>query len=213
MNLFQVMTKMNEEETLGGNYSDFIGVYDGALSPGFCRAIIDTFDYHHNTNAVWDDGSQFPTKTAGRFNWSMDLQHMCNNIHWDRADRELNDVLYEHLEDYTDIFGHLKGSKFYTLTQKVQKTPAGGGYHVWHDENTDGGEHASRKLVWMVYLNDEFEGGETEFLYYKRRIKPKTGTLLIWPAGMTHAHRGGLVLSGCKYVVTGWFYVAPRFEE
>jgi hypothetical protein len=187
------MTKMNEEETLGGNYSDFIGVYDGALSPGFCRAIIDTFDYHHNTNAVWDDGSQFPTKTAGRFNWSMDLQHMCNNIHWDRADRELNDVLYEHLEDYTDIFGHLKGSKFYTLTQKVQKTPAGGGYHVWHDENTDGGEH--------------------EFLYYKRRIKPKTGTLLIWPAGMTHAHRGGLVLSGCKYVVTGWFYVAPRFEE
>ena len=59
----------------------------------------------------------------------------------------------------------------------------------------------------MVYLNDDYEGGETEFLYYKNRIKGKKGSLLIWPAGMTHVHRGGLVLSGNKYIITGWFHV------
>ena len=84
-------------------------------------------------------------------------------------------------------------------------TPPGGGYHVWHDENT-GGDY-SRVAVWMVYLNDAFDGGETEFLYYKRRIQPKAGTLLIWPAGLTHAHRGGLVTSGNKYIITGWFNI------
>ena len=67
------------------------------------------------------------------------------------------------------------------------------GYHVWHDENS-GLQHSNRCLVWMIYLNDDFEGGETEYLYYKKRIKAEKGKLLIWPAGMTHAHRGGLVL-------------------
>ena len=86
-------------------------------------------------------------------------------------------------------------------------TPAGGGYHVWHDENS-GLQHSNRCLVWMIYLNDDFGGGETEFLYYKKRIKAEKGKLLIWPAGMTHAHRGGLVLEKTKYIITGWFYLA-----
>ena len=60
----------------------------------------------------------------------------------------------------------------------------------------------------ITYLNDDYEGGETEYLYYKKRIKPEKGKLLIWPAGMTHCHRGGLVLSGTKYIATGWFYLA-----
>ena len=75
------------------------------------------------------------------------------------------------------------------------------------DENS-GLEHSNRCLVWMIYLNDDYEGGETEYLYYKKRIKPEKGKLLIWPAGMTHCHRGGLVLSGTKYIATGWFYLA-----
>ena len=203
----------NSAKPLRGDYQDFIGVYRNAVSDEFCNDVISTFDYHHITNSVWDDGDQFVDGIAGRFNWSLDLQHMNAKLNQDRPERYLNDILITHLDEYIEVFGHLKRQKFYTLTQKVQKTPAGGGYHVWHDENTDGGEHSSRKMVWMVYLNDDFEGGETEFLYYKRRIKPEKGTLIIWPAGLTHAHRGGLVLTNTKYIVTGWFYAAPRYIE
>ena len=119
----------------------------------------------------------------------------------------LNQTLQECFNEYVNVFGHLKTVPMYSLSQKIQKTPAGGGYHVWHDENS-GLEHANRCLVWMIYLNDDYEGGETEYLYYKKRIKPEKGKLLIWPAGMTHCHRGGLVLSGTKYIATGWFYLA-----
>ena len=42
------------------------------------------------------------------------------------------------------------------------------------------GWNRHRVLAWMVYLNDVEEGGETEFLYQKLRIKPKKNTLLIW---------------------------------
>ena len=40
---------------------------------------------------------------------------------------------------------------------------------------------AARELVWMIYLNDIEEGGETEFMYQKRRIKPTQGTMVIFP--------------------------------
>ena len=87
---------------------------------------------------------------------------------------------------------------------KFQHTPQSGGYHTWHYEAM-GLSYAHRVLTWMIYLNEDFEGGETEFLDQTRRIKPTTGTLLIWPAGFTHTHKGNLVLSGDKYILTGWY--------
>ena len=56
----------------------------------------------------------------------------------------------------------------------------------------------------LVYLNDVEEGGETEFLYQSRRIKPKQGTMVICPASFTHTHRGNPPLKGNKYMINGW---------
>jgi hypothetical protein len=62
----------------------------------------------------------------------------------------------------------------------------------------------SRVLVFTLYLNDVEEGGETEFLYLSKRVQPKTGRMVIWPAGFTHTHRGNPPLKGDKYIITGW---------
>jgi len=200
------MDETEQQNFPEGKYDDFIGIYDGALDIAFCDQIISSFEHYQNTNAVYSEDTQFAMSNAGRFDWAIDLTQMnARMTGW--PERDLNDVLIAGLEQYIHRYGHLKTEVFYTPVQKVQKTPAGGGYHVWHDENTSM-QHSSRKMVWMVYLNDDFEGGETEFLYYPKRIQPKQGRLLIWPAGLTHAHRGGLVLKGNKYVVTGWYYLA-----
>jgi len=86
---------------------------------------------------------------------------------------------------------------------KMQETQVGGGYHVWHSED-DSPENMRRIMTYILYLNDVEEGGETEFLYYPKRIKPQTGRLILWPAGYTHAHRGNPPLSNVKYILTGW---------
>ena len=83
-----------------------------------------------------------------------------------------------------------------------------GGYPYWHCEQypkLDKGEALHRALLWSVYLNDEFEEGETEFLYQQRKIKPRTGQLLIAPGGFTHTHRGNRPKGGNKYIATSWF--------
>jgi hypothetical protein len=82
-----------------------------------------------------------------------------------------------------------------------------GGYPKWHCEcmpRLDGGESLHRHLLWTIYLNDRFDGGETEFLYQRRKIKPRTGSLLIAPATFTHTHRGNRPLGGDKYIATSW---------
>lgn len=198
------MMKMEKFE-LKGKYEDFIGVYDNAIQESFCNDIIKAFDYSMENGSVYCEDNQFHNSNAGRFDWALDLTQM-DSIMDGRPVEDINEALQQALDEYVHVFGHMKGISLYSIVQKVQKTPAGGGYHVWHDENS-AIEHSGRLIVWMFYLNDNFEGGETEFLYYKKRIQPRAGTLLLWPAGLTHAHRGGLVLKGNKYVVTGWFYV------
>ena len=91
---------------------------------------------------------------------------------------------------------------------KMQRTGPGGGYHIWHAEQGPA-EHASRVVVYMLYLNSIFpqDGAETEFLYQKKRVNPTENTMLLWPASYTHSHRGNAVLGEThKYIVTGWFY-------
>ena len=189
-----------------GEYNQFIGEYSGACNSKFTDSIITAFDYYTSMGATYCEDQQFENSNAGRFDYAIDLMDM-NPSMKDHPLETLNGTLQECFNEYVRVFGHLRTVPMYSCVQKVQMTPAGGGYHVWHDENSHL-EHANRCLVWMIYLNDDYEGGETEFLYYKKRIQPEKGKLLIWPAGMTHAHRGGLVLKGTKYIVTGWFYLA-----
>lgn len=86
---------------------------------------------------------------------------------------------------------------------KIQRTLPGEGYHAWHTENQARSTEA-RLMAFIVYLNDVEEGGETEFLYQHKRVKPKAGTCVLWPATYTHPHRGNPPLKGEKYILTGW---------
>ena len=66
-------------------------------------------------------------------------------------------------------------------------------------------------MVWSIFLNDVEEGGETEFLYHSMRVKAKKGSMLLFPAGFTHLHRGNPPMSNTKYIATGWYVLTqPR---
>lgn len=84
-----------------------------------------------------------------------------------------------------------------------------GGYFHWHSEfyphPTDVQQDSlHRNLLYMVYLNDVKEGGETEFYFQNLKSKPKKGTLVIAPASFTHTHRGNMPISNDKYIFTSW---------
>jgi len=78
------------------------------------------------------------------------------------------------------------------------------GYHVWHMEHSNQMDSYRSICAWALFLNDVEEGGELEFLYQSKRIKPRQGDFVLWPAGYTHHHRGNPPLKGEKYIYTGW---------
>lgn len=88
----------------------------------------------------------------------------------------------------------------------LQKYNPSGGYKAWHTERSGGvAPGGLRHLVFMTYLNDVSDEGETEFLYQKYKLKPRKGLTVIWPADWTHTHRGIPSKTEIKYIATGWY--------
>ncbi len=115
-------------------------------------------------------------------------------------------------EDFIDMpdkrLGDIARAMFRPGSINLQRYTANeGGYPYWHCELYPKDavcDTLHRAVLWTVYLNDSFDEGETEFLYQHRKVKPKTGSLLIAPTAFTHTHRGNRPLGGDKYIATSW---------
>ncbi|GMU54106.1 MAG: hypothetical protein AMXMBFR33_32520 [Candidatus Xenobia bacterium] len=63
--------------------------------------------------------------------------------------------------------------------------------------------HEQSKLTFMVYLNDEFQGGETIFYSDRERellrVQPRAGMALVFKHAILH--EGSSVVAGTKYVL------------
>jgi hypothetical protein len=80
------------------------------------------------------------------------------------------------------------------------------GYYGWHTERASTQyPSVTRHLVFLTYLNDVTEGGETEFMYQNIKVKPEKGLTLIWGADWTFTHRGCTSFTQDKYIATGWY--------
>jgi len=110
------------------------------------------------------------------------------------------------IKEYLEEFPLLNARKFMIHDCKVKKIKQGAGFHAWHYENGTVSD-ARRTFVIQVYLNDDFDGGETEFLYQNRREKAVAGDVLIFPCQYTHAHRGNPPIDGDKYLSTSWAWI------
>jgi hypothetical protein len=124
-----------------------------------------------------------------------------------KAPTELNESTFDLLCNRATLRGILR-TLYRSGHINMQKYLAGkGGYHHFHSEifpKDRECEQLHRVLLWMYYLNDVEEGGETEFFYQGKKLAPRAGSLVIAPAGFTHTHKGHVPRSGDKYILTSW---------
>ena len=186
-------------------YENFIGIYEDAFSEEYCDKVIKYFNDCDKAGLCFTRQHQSSVRKIEQEDLQLFGHSTINIPYMVEFTQEFNSVFWNSIyTNYADKFDVLKTYEPHTnYAFKVQKTEIGQGYHIWHSEDSTRAV-SSRILAWMLYLNDVDEGGETEFLYYPKRIKPRTGTLILWPAGFTHAHRGNPPLSDTKYVITGW---------
>jgi hypothetical protein len=206
---------MYDKNITDSEFDDFIGVWKNFMPRPLCEDICEFVNTQIDLACVVNPSLKIQEvgapnhviKSEDLYGGQLNRKDFAMVMNY--ADRDLclkiNSVLRTCVKHYISEYQSLMNTKMISSDIKIQKTPPGGGYHLWHYENADE-SHAYRELVWMIYLNDMPDGeGETEFLYQRRRIKPTVGTVVIWPAGYTHTHKGNTVLTQDKYILTGWY--------
>ena len=66
-------------------------------------------------------------------------------------------------------------------------------------------ETMKRYLALLFYLNDDFTGGETSFIGYDS-VKPKQGSVLVFPPTWQYPHAGLPVQTGTKYIMSTYLH-------
>jgi Rps23 Pro-64 3,4-dihydroxylase Tpa1-like proline 4-hydroxylase len=189
--------------------ADHIGVFEGLVPSERCASVIELFQKAQELNFVYSRQEQDQrVPTALKADLSLDATSATKEISFPEGFKALGEMMqlvWVAYSKYVDKYDDLKRMNCISAAPiKVQRTLPSEGYHIWHHEK-DSLDSAWRFATFIVYLNDVEDGGETEFLYQSRRVKPTTGTVVIFPATYTHIHRGNPPLSGAKYIATGWF--------
>lgn len=96
----------------------------------------------------------------------------------------------------------------------LQRYAPGEGFRSWHCDWTisdEATEPVHRVLAWILYCNDLPQGG-TEFHWQEHHEPAERGKLVIFPAGLSHIHRGRVSHDHSKTIATGWIN-AGRLED
>jgi hypothetical protein len=143
---------------------------------------------------------------------SIDLGIYKDNV--DIRVKSYMDALSFLIQDYISKYTFLDYQNKWCLFPKfnIQKYDPSGGYFNWHFER-DAFDNCFRNVVFMTYLNDVTEGGETEWLYQNMKIKPEKGLTVFWPTDFTHTHRGIVSNTQTKYIATGWYHYSPDVDN
>jgi hypothetical protein len=188
-------------------YENFIGVYDNAFSDKFCDDLIAHYEWCAKNNRTFkrDENENIKKDQSVCLNPNTIEEISFSHPNIQGFLGEFNDAFWNVCyKEYLEKYGVLADYSQHTIySYKLQKTVPSGGYHVWHCEHGNK-QFSERTGVYLLYLNDVEEGGETEFLYLSKRIVPKKGRLLIFPPNYPWAHRGNPPLCGEKYIMTGW---------
>jgi hypothetical protein len=218
--------------------SDFIEVYDNALSNELCAQLMNAFDHSPYLNPgrtgggidttkkistdlylneypeylpllqqVWAATTQYAAQYFKKYHFAL-IAPVALTVPHPKTGQP---VALTH-ENYPEIAAD-KTEDFMKVLYRMgpiqaQKYQAGlGNYNYWHCEvypQAPLNEPLHRTLLFMFYLNDVAEGGQTEFYYQKKAISPKAGRMVIAPAYFTHTHRGCVPVSNDKYILTSW---------
>jgi hypothetical protein len=185
--------------------NEHIGIYSNAVSTQICDTLIQLFDFsdsigksftrkqHENAQ---NDKKNDTTVIPGVSEYKRIQSYIDLNVIWN--------TFNQYYSSYEEAFAD---SELEIAGLRLQKTNIGQGYHQWHHDEMHSEE---RCVTFILYLNDVKEGGETEFLYQHKRIEPRKGTMIFFPASYTHVHRGNTPISGTKYICTGWISSAPK---
>jgi hypothetical protein len=177
--------------------SHFIRTYDDALPRDFCARLIEGFEQ----------------QVAGQYRAGRGTRPGLDDSAWTELDiGRLADAAFlgfflkaieDSLARYNRETGLAIPVPFRPKTAKlVMKRYRASGAESFQPHFDSIDEVSARYMVFLWYLNDVEQGGETEFCDLGIRVAPRAGRLLMFPPYWMYQHAGLPPMSGDKYILS-----------
>lgn len=144
-----------------------------------------------------------------------------NNLHLVEDDRRISELveLEEHQNRINKLVGTLYSDlalEYYGRTLDWYERPQllryrEGGLYVKHadSDNFDSvtrtwNKTIDRDLSLLIYLNDDFSGGDLFFEKFNYRLKPKAGMVVMFPSDHRYIHEAETITIGTRYAFVSW---------
>ena len=177
-----------------------IFVFENTISDELCDETIKKFYDKDTKKHNGSTGSGYEPSMKNTIDWYIIDKYFLNKY---------QDIYNKTLKEVVNYYVQLSEMDFFWSGLQFQKNKKDEGFFRWHTDNSENINSPSRFLGYIFYLNDVEEGGETEFRYQNINIKPKKGTIVIFPSTWVYYHRGVAPVSNDKYIITT-FAMADR---
>jgi hypothetical protein len=198
---------MERRETNLIEHTKYIYEYQNAVDENTVESIREIL----NSNILDLNTTPDIKKYAARVNYGFNL-----NFHKNK-NKKLDDVIssIEYLEieyfkkyftdcqlmrNYYKPLGVLGNTQIYRVYDEDD-------YYDWH---CDTDKMFRFVASFILYLNDDFDGGNTLFLNDKLKVSPKKGSILMFPCGPYFIHKSTPIVSGKKEIIWNCYVDAPH---
>lgn len=191
------------------NKEPYISFYQDVFTPEECDFVIE------NSEKL----NKF--KRSGMYNVELkqseilDIRTSSSFVDEDSTFNDIRQKSYELLKDKFSYINNFSIDHF-EKTQIQRYNP--GQYVASHMDYFNCGRHVTnndKMATLIIYLNDDFTGGETQFDYLNIKVKPQKGSALFFNydygenVKTKSKHGGSPVIEGTKYIITCWIREKP----
>lgn len=93
-----------------------------------------------------------------------------------------------------------------------------GGHYISHidgqylEGNTIKIGPEQKDITCILYLNDDYEGGELIFNFFNKTIIPQKGDVVTFPSNWRYLHKVSTITEGERYAIVIWFKTTPAIS-
>lgn len=191
--------------------------YVNFLTPEECDSLI---RYYESVQETWQETCFFNTRVMDPNEGGLRL--IAGSIDTNKIGDIHHKIAYDNYFEYLKL--RLKDAAESVFNREVKNLTLSahkwlpGSYAADHYDNAelDGTPNAwqNNKLVTIIYLNDNYRGGNLTFSEHGLSIAPKKGSMIVFDVGVSNLHGVSEVLSGERYtMLASWDWADSVYPE
>jgi hypothetical protein len=176
---------------------NYVRFYDDALSREFCAQLVDNFEKSTHLQVPHGKGHQAGLDDSG---WTeLNVGRVADAAFLGFFHAHIDKYLGEYNKDLGLTLPIPPSIKLDELRIKRYRAGSGENFQPHFDAYE---RMSARYLVFLWYLNDVADGGETAFVDIGVKVAPRAGRLLMFPPYWMYQHAGLPPMSNDKYIIS-----------